>query len=86
MKLVDGKNIGIKDKNNKPVLIETLFSQRYNNFCKNMIGLHIDEAELLKRTNFNWFCKLSKDEVKNCDNTLGNLFKNMQLNNLKYKN
>lgn len=75
MKLVDGKNIGVKDKNNKPVLIETLFSQRYNNFCKNMIGLHIDETELLKRTNFNWFCKLSKDEVKNCDNTLGNLFK-----------
>ena len=75
MKLVDGKNIGIKDKDNNQVLLETLFSKRFNNFSKNISGLYIDYDELLKRTNFNWFCKLNKQEVINCDNTLGNLFK-----------
>ena len=75
MKLVDGKYIGVKDKNNDPILLETLFSRRFNNFCGNMVGLNIPESELLKRTNYNWFCKLNKYEVINCDNILGNLFK-----------
>ena len=75
MKLIDGKNIGIKDKDNNQILLETLFSKRFNNFSSNMSGLYIDYDELLKRTNFNWFCKLNKQEVIDCDNTLGNLFK-----------
>lgn len=75
MKLVDGKYIGIKDKNNDPILLETLFSKRFNNFCGKMIGLNIPETDLLKRTNYNWFCKLDKYEVINCDNILGNLFR-----------
>ena len=77
MKLVDGKKIGVKDKNNEPILIDTLFSERFNGFCNQMIGLNIDEAELLKRTHYNWFCKLSQDEIMKCNNTLGNLFRTM---------
>ena len=75
MKLIDGKTIGIKDKDNNPILIETLFSKNYNNFCRKMIGVYIDDSELLKRTHYNWFCNLSKEDVISCDNTLGDLFR-----------
>ena len=75
MKLVDGKNIGIKDKNNNQILLDTLFSKNYSNFCNFMIGIHIDDEELLKRTHYNWFCKLNKNDVLTCDNTLGDLFR-----------
>jgi hypothetical protein len=75
MKLVDGKNIGIKDKDNNQILLDTLFSKNYSNFCNFMIGIHIDDEELLKRTHYNWFCKLNKNDVLDCDNTLGDLFR-----------
>ena len=75
MKLVDGKNIGVKDKNNNLILLDTLFSKNYNNFCNLMFGIYIDDEELLKRTHYNWFCKLNKNDIVNCDNTIGNLFR-----------
>ena len=75
MKLVDGKNIGVKDKNNNQILLDTLFSKNYNNFCNLMFGIYIDDEELLKRTHYNWFCKLNKNGIANCDNTIGNLFR-----------
>ena len=35
----------------------------------------INDSELLKRTHYNWFCNLSKEDVITCDNTLGDLFR-----------
>ena len=74
IQLIDGKVIGVKDTNNSPILIDTLFAKRFNLFDKRCMGIYIDENELLKRTHYNWFCKLNEQEVIQCDNTLGNLF------------
>lgn len=72
---INGKLIGVKDKNNKPVLIEHLFEDHYDDFQPSIYGVYIDDIELLKRTKFNWFCYLHENAVlSECSNTMGRLF------------
>lgn len=79
--VINGKLIGIKDKNNKVVMLENLFEENYNMFHPSIYGLYIDDVELLKRTNYNWFCYLHENSIINdCNNTLGKLF-NKSMNN-----
>lgn len=72
---INGKISGVKDKNNKVVLIDNLFEENFNDFHPSMYGLYIDDVELLKRTNYNWFCYLHENKIlTDCNNTLGKLF------------
>lgn len=72
---INGKMTGIKDKNNRPVLIDHLFEENFNDFHPSICGLHIDDVELLKRTKYNWFCYLHESKIlTDCNNTLGKLF------------
>jgi len=78
---INGKLSGVKDKNNKKILIDNLFEENFNNFYPSMYGLHIDDVELLKRTKYNWFCYLHENKIlTDCNNTLGKLF-NQSKNN-----
>lgn len=81
IKAINGKTIGIKDQNNKPILIENLFEEHYDNFHPSIYGLHIDDIELLKRTKYNWFCYLHENKIlSDCSNTLGVLFNKAKYN------
>ena len=33
---------------------------------KQHIGLYIPHEQLIKRTKYNWYCRLSEEEVLNC--------------------
>tara|TARA_B100000123_G_C25696338_1_gene413223 strand:- start:86 stop:1123 length:1038 start_codon:yes stop_codon:yes gene_type:complete len=62
MTLLNGKFIGIKDNNNKPILLEDLIEEKYLEIPKNIYGIYIPKDEILKRTKYNWFSVLSKKE------------------------
>lgn len=62
--IVDGYAIGIKDKNNKPIELEDLFS--YNkkiDFSDNLYGINLPREEILKRNKYNWLPALNEEDV-----------------------
>ncbi len=61
--ILNGKLIGVKTKENKPVTIEMLFSEKYIIFDKNITGIYIPREEITKNRNFEWFSRLNQQEV-----------------------
>jgi len=63
MNLVNGEYVGIKDSNQKPLLIEDILGESPINICSHAFGIHIPSRDILRRTNYKWFASLSIDEI-----------------------
>ena len=63
---IDGKLIGTKDKYNNKILLEDLMSNKNIILDKQHIGLYIPHEQLIKRTKYNWYCKMNEEEVLQC--------------------
>jgi hypothetical protein len=74
LNVIDSKHLGVKDIDEKPILLEDLFSRDYIKFDNLLYGILIPHEQLLKRTAYNWFCKLSEIEVLQCDTILCKYF------------
>jgi len=61
--LIDGKMIGVKTMNDEPVLLENLLANDYIEIYKNTYGIYLPEKEILNRTSFEWFARLSQKQV-----------------------
>ena len=71
MSLLDGKIFGIKTICNKPIYINDLISNKYIDFDKRvLVGIYVPMDELLKRTNYQWFTRLSQEQVLDADTAL----------------
>ena len=68
--LIDGRFIGTKNINNKLVNLEDIMGSTFLELTNNSYGLYIPSDELLKRKNFNWFCKLSGKELLEANTNL----------------
>jgi len=64
---IDGEVIGTKDANGKGILLETLMSTEPIIYSENNIGLYMPQDQLVKRKIYNWFCKMSEQQVLNTD-------------------
>jgi hypothetical protein len=71
MNLVDGKLIGIKTKNNEPLYLDNLLESSYIEFDSNLQGIYIPDDELLKRTKYEWFARISPKEIYESNIILG---------------
>ena len=60
---IDGKMIGTKTRYNDKISIEDLMSNKKIILDKHHIGLYIPHDQLMKRTKYNWYCKLNEEEV-----------------------
>ena len=60
---LDGALFGIKDKKNNTVTIDNLMSNHRLSLTYNNIGLYIPAKDLLKRKKYQWFCKMSEEQV-----------------------
>lgn len=69
-KKLDGCRWGAKDLKGKDVNIDRLMSKNYIEYSENIIGIYIDQNMLLKRPKFSWFCRLSQQQLMNCDNII----------------
>jgi hypothetical protein len=67
MNMIDGKLIGCKTKDNKPVYIDDLLQSSYINFDKNIQGIYIPSNEILNRIKYQWFARLSPKQLYNAN-------------------
>ena len=61
--LINGQYIGTKNINNKLINLEDIMSSTFLELNNKCYGLYVPSDELLKRNNYNWFCKLNSREV-----------------------
>ena len=62
--LVCGKSLGVKDKENKVILVEDLLNSSPLNLCKCSLNcIVLPDDEILKRQKYNWFVRLSHRQV-----------------------
>jgi hypothetical protein len=80
--LIPAIEIGVKDINDDPITIEILMSQGYINLYSNAYGILIPAYEILNRTNYEWFARLSPEQVLKSDTIIG---KYILLANAPYK-
>lgn len=67
IKLLDGSLIGIKDTYNKPIMIEELLSSEYIQYNSNLQGILIPDKDILNRSKYQWFSRLSINQIYNAD-------------------
>ena len=70
MYLLDGKYIGVKGTDGKPIGIEELLGQNKIDLLPNAYGIYIPAKEILKRRNYEWFARLSDKQVLESNTTL----------------
>ena len=75
---IDGCTIGTKDKNNSIITIDSLISEKTPDLCDDTLCVIVDNNELLKRSKYKWFCRLSPEQVLNSNTSIGTLLLNFQ--------
>jgi hypothetical protein len=65
--LLNGEIFGAIDKNNQIVNIDRLMGNTYIPFSHSMVGLYLPSDQILKRTKYEWFARLSQQQLRNCD-------------------
>ncbi len=71
---IDGKIIGVLDKDNNPILIDDWFNEKWIPLHNQCIGILLPFKEIKSRTNYNWFCKLSEKQIINGNYLLAKYF------------
>ena len=60
---IDSELIGLVDKHKKPIELANLFSTEFLQIQKNILGILIPQEEILLRTNYEWFARMSPNQV-----------------------
>jgi len=63
--LIDGKEVCVKTMDDAIVTVDDLLSEDYLSFYDNSFGIWIPAKDILNRTNFEWFARLSPNQVLN---------------------
>lgn len=63
IRLIPGSDVGIKTLDDEPVLVETLLGEDYIHFYGKMYGIWIPDKMILKRVNYEWFARMSADQI-----------------------
>ena len=61
--LINGNEIGTKTLDDEPVLVEELLGEDYINYYKDMYGIWIPWEMILKRTKYEWFTRMSAEQI-----------------------
>ena len=61
--IIDGKYIGTKDSNTNAISLEEIMGSTFIELDANAYALYIPSNDLLRRSKYNWFCKLNSKEV-----------------------
>jgi hypothetical protein len=63
MRLIPGTDVGTKTVDDEAVTVETLLSDDYIHFYGKMYGIWIPASMILKRRNYEWFARMSPDQI-----------------------
>lgn len=63
MRLIPGTDVGTKTVDEGPVTVDTLLSEDYIHFYPKMYGIWIPSEQILKRRKFEWFARMSPEQI-----------------------
>ena len=63
VRLIPGTDVGTKTVDDEPVTVETLLGNDYIHFYGKMYGIWIPATTILKRTRYEWFARLSPEQI-----------------------
>ena len=69
--IIPAEELGVKTTTNKPVLIEELLADVDVPLSPTAAGLYIPDQEILKRSKFQWFARLSPKQVLESNTLIG---------------
>ena len=81
MSLLSGKLIGTIDIKDKPIIVDDLLSENFIDFDNNLFGIYIPGNEILGRSKYAWFARLSPKQVLENNSILGKHFLTCQESN-----
>lgn len=61
--MIAGTDVGTKTLDNNPVLVDDLLGEDYIKFYDGMYGIWIPAQAILKRRNYEWFTRLSSEQI-----------------------
>ncbi len=70
--MINGVDIGIKTDQEDPILLEDLMSQQYLKLYPETYGILIPSDQILKRTKYEWFARLSASQILESNTIIGN--------------
>jgi hypothetical protein len=63
MRLIPGTDVGTKTVNDEPITVDTLLSEDYIHFYPKMYGIWIPADKILNRVKFEWFARMSPQQI-----------------------
>jgi len=63
LRLIPGTDVGTKTVDEHAVTVDTLLSEEYIHFYPKMYGIWIPSEQILKRTRFEWFARMSPQQI-----------------------
>jgi hypothetical protein len=69
--LIAGTDVGTRTINNEPVLVDDLLSQEYIQFYEKAYGIWIPAENILNRRKYEWFARMSQEQILNSNFILG---------------
>jgi hypothetical protein len=73
VKIISADKLGMKTINGKPITVEMLINDSFIDISQDAVGVYIPEDEILKRTNYQWFARLSTVQVLDSNTNVGKL-------------
>jgi hypothetical protein len=69
--IIPAEQLGIKDADGVAISIDRLIQNTYLHLNGNVVGLYIPADDIINRTAYNWFARLSAKQVLQSDTTIG---------------
>lgn len=74
IQLMNGLLFGTKTKSSKAVLVDDLLGSSYIDFDKNIYGIYLPTKEIEKRTKYNWFGRLNREQILDANTQISKYF------------
>tara|TARA_A100001035_G_C27786188_1_gene504483 strand:- start:2820 stop:3737 length:918 start_codon:yes stop_codon:yes gene_type:complete len=72
--IIPNQYIGINDADNNKITLDKLMGNTYFELIDDVYGLYIPDEDILKRTKYQWFSRLSTEQILLSDTMLGKYF------------
>jgi len=66
-----GGLLGVKSKKSKPIALEELMGNTFLDFMPGCYGLYIPSDQILKRSKYEWFARMSTEQVLRSETVIG---------------
>lgn len=71
IQIIPACRVGITDKHGRLVGVEGLLNSSYVDYCPCLAGIWIPQQDILKRSKYSWFARLSHDQIYSSNIELG---------------